>query len=148
MLSLGLQIWGGEQFELSWKVWMCGGKIKAIPCSHVGHNFKGGGFHPFARNYSYVYPNLKRIIEVWTDEYKDIFYKRTDINVFDAGNISKEQALRKSLKCKSFKWYIKNVVPDIFEAYPIDMSKMRAYGVVNILYTATYKGLCSLHIFS
>lgn len=111
---------------------MCGGKVKAIPCSHVGHNFKGGGFHPFSGNYSYVLPNLKRVIEVWTDEYKDIFYQRTNINAFDAGNISKEKALRQTLNCKSFKWYLTNVVPDIFHAYPIDMSKMKAYGVVNI----------------
>lgn len=36
----GFELWGGENLELSFKVWMCGGEMYQAFCSHLGHMFR------------------------------------------------------------------------------------------------------------
>jgi len=110
-----MDIWGGENLEMSFRIWMCGGRIDIIPCSRVGHIF---------RKYTspYKFPdgvektlakNLNRLAEVWMDEYKNLYYqKRPHSKNMHYGDISARVALRKKLKCKSFKWYLDNIYPD------------------------------------
>ena len=46
----------------------------------------------------------------------------------DAGDLSKAKALREELKCKSFDWYIKNVIPDLVQHYPPILPPSAAWG--------------------
>ncbi|XP_048391262.1 polypeptide N-acetylgalactosaminyltransferase 5 [Stegostoma tigrinum] len=116
----GLEVWGGENMELSFKVWMCGGEIEIIPCSRVGHIFRDGNPYTFPKNrIKTVERNLARVAEVWLDEYVDVFYGHgyhhllnTNNIEFNIGNLRKQKQLRKKLQCKSFKWYLENVYPD------------------------------------
>ncbi|XP_034042155.1 polypeptide N-acetylgalactosaminyltransferase 5 isoform X2 [Thalassophryne amazonica] len=115
----GLDVWGGENMEISFKIWMCGGEIEILPCSRVGHIYRGQNPYNFPKDkYKTVARNLARVAEVWLDEYKDLFYGHgylhlLDKKVNDIGDLTVQIELRKKLQCKSFKWYLDNVYPDM-----------------------------------
>lgn len=121
----GLLIWGGENFELSFKVWQCGGRLQWVPCSRVGHIYRP--FMPYSfgtmanqRKGPLVLTNYKRVVEVWFDNmYKEYFYTREPLaRFYDQGDISKQLELKKNLGCKSFDWFMNNVASDVFRDFP------------------------------
>jgi polypeptide N-acetylgalactosaminyltransferase len=121
-----MNIWGGENIEMSVRIWQCGGSIEFLPCSRIGHMFRVN-FKHFKENFPYLFPggtgavvskNKARCIEVWFDDYKPKFYKPlfgTDTlpEHMQIGDISDRVKLRKDLECKSFDWYYKNVYPEL-----------------------------------
>uniref|UniRef100_A0A0N4ZEA8 D-2-hydroxyglutarate dehydrogenase, mitochondrial n=1 Tax=Parastrongyloides trichosuri TaxID=131310 RepID=A0A0N4ZEA8_PARTI len=116
----GLDIWGGEQYELSFKTWQCHGSMVDAPCSRIGHIYRCK-YVPFPNPGigDFVSRNYKRVAVVWMDEYAKYLYKRKPvIEKTDPGNISKQLAVRERLNCKSFDWFMKNVAFDQDKYYP------------------------------
>ncbi|XP_074857813.1 polypeptide N-acetylgalactosaminyltransferase 5 isoform X2 [Carettochelys insculpta] len=113
----GLDVWGGENMEISFKVWMCGGEIEIIPCSRVGHIFRNDNPYSFPKDrIKTVERNLARVAEVWLDDYKELFYGHGYHLIqknLDVGDLTQQIELRKKLKCKNFKWYLENIYPDL-----------------------------------
>ncbi|KAK5638663.1 hypothetical protein RI129_012958 [Pyrocoelia pectoralis] len=120
--------WGGENLEMSFRIWQCGGRLETVPCSRVGHIFRD--FHPysFPENKDTHGINTARLAHVWMDDYRRLFFMHQPglENNPIIGDLTHRKQLRNKLRCKSFKWYLENVYPEKF----IPDENVFAYGQV------------------
>ncbi|XP_026148534.1 polypeptide N-acetylgalactosaminyltransferase 11 [Mastacembelus armatus] len=110
----GMDIWGGENLEISFRIWMCGGQLLIIPCSRVGHIFRKRRPYGSPGGQDTMAHNSLRLAHVWMDEYKEQYLSlRPELRERDYGDISERVALRKRLQCRSFRWYLDTVYPEM-----------------------------------
>ena len=110
----GMDIWGGENLEMSFRIWTCGGRLEIMPCSRVGHVFRQRRPYGSPTGEDTLTKNSVRVAEVWMDDYKKYYYEtRPDARGVPFGNIDDRVELRKKLNCTSFDWYLKNVYPTL-----------------------------------
>lgn len=66
--------------------------------------------------------NLKRVAEVWLDDYKKYFYRGDPQRyaVIDAGDLTKQFELKKRLNCKPFKYFLDNIATEMLLRYPLE----------------------------
>uniref|UniRef100_A0A674NIE0 Polypeptide N-acetylgalactosaminyltransferase n=1 Tax=Takifugu rubripes TaxID=31033 RepID=A0A674NIE0_TAKRU len=79
-----MDVWGGENLEISFRVWQCGGSLEIIPCSRVGHVFR--------KQHPYTFPGGSGTV---------------------FASIQSRLELKKRVGCKPFKWYLENVYPEL-----------------------------------
>ncbi|XP_064648475.1 polypeptide N-acetylgalactosaminyltransferase 13-like [Lineus longissimus] len=128
-------VWGGENLEISFRVWMCGGQIEIIPCSRVGHVFRRTIPYTFPNgSYLTIRRNLVRVAEVWMDRYKKYYYASRALPPdLDIGieSLAIRKRLRERLKCHDFDWYLRTVavgvdVPPIYALYYGEVKNKRS----------------------
>ena len=115
--DLEMRQWGGEEFDISFRIWLCGYTLECHPCSHVGHIFRSGAYWQggaYPVDPSNVVVNKMRVAEVWMDEYKSVVGKSLVPNR-DLGSLELMRKVKEELKCKPFRWYVEHVYPELFD---------------------------------
>ena len=119
-----MMIWGGENVEMSLRIWRCGGSLLRAPCSHVGHVYRKNTPHTvpggLRAKVDTLNINTARFAEVWLDEYKNFYYYMNPAakNV-QHGDLEQRLSLKKELQCHSFKWFLDHVYTDSSLPYNI-----------------------------
>lgn len=114
---------------MSIRVWTCGGRLTAMPCSRVGHIYRAKSPYDFPGGSSYIVAhNSARMADVWMDGYKDTFYAYNPRAYRERTNVAERMLLRERLQCKPFKWYLENIYPES----PLNIDN---YKMIQVKYT-------------
>lgn len=102
--------YGGENVELSLRLWTCGSSVEMAMCSRVFHVTKNNKPYSVKGGFKGGFmTNTARVVDVWFDDYKKIYYALDPMALSLRTDVSKRLQLRKQLKCKSFSWYLRNI---------------------------------------
>ncbi|XP_073887067.1 polypeptide N-acetylgalactosaminyltransferase 15 isoform X8 [Macaca fascicularis] len=112
---------GGENLELSFKAWLCGGSVEILPCSRVGHIYRNQDA-PSPVDQEATLRNKVLIAETWLGSFKETFYRHSP----EAFSLSKAEKpdcmerlqLQRRLSCRTFHWFLANVYPELYPSEP------------------------------
>lgn len=89
------------------------------------------GIFSFNIRVFFSFQNLKRVAEVWMDEYAEYIYqRRPEYRHLSAGDMSAQKELRIRLNCMNFKWFMDKVAWDLPKHYPPVEPPAGAWGEV------------------
>ena len=113
-----MKIWGGENVEMSVRIWRCGGSLLKSPCSRVGHVYRMQTPHSVPggiwAKVETVAANTARFAQVWLDEkYLNFYYfMNPAARHLELGDLSARRKLKADLRCHSFQWFLDHVYKD------------------------------------
>lgn len=104
--------------------------LMLMVCTEISHLF----FFPLGFPTWLLPPqNLKRVAEVWMDEYAEYIYqRRPEYRHLSAGDVTAQKELRNNLNCKSFKWFMSEVAWDLPKFYPPVEPPAAAWGEASL----------------
>eukprot|EP00178_Gracilaria_changii_P020190 TRINITY_DN586_c0_g1_i1.p1 TRINITY_DN586_c0_g1~~TRINITY_DN586_c0_g1_i1.p1 ORF type:complete len:621 (-),score=86.71 TRINITY_DN586_c0_g1_i1:2772-4634(-) len=115
-----MRMWGGEEMEISFRIWLCGGTIEWVPCSRVGHVFRSdkywkGSLYTIPEG---TIPRNRLRAAFWMGEYKHLYQvSMAPLPAgMDVGDMSFYTDIQKRLQCRPFKWYLENVNTHLLHA--------------------------------
>ncbi|XP_059095179.1 polypeptide N-acetylgalactosaminyltransferase 1-like isoform X1 [Tigriopus californicus] len=140
-----MKIWGGENVEMSVRVWRCGGSLLKVPCSHIGHVYRTTTPHSvpggLTAKMDIAVLNTARFAEVWLDNYKRFYYfENPHAKSIDFGDVSERKKLVRDLQCHSFDWFLEHVYPE--SGFPRGELYLGQVSRFNIL---RYNGICLMN---
>ncbi|KAK2190690.1 hypothetical protein NP493_73g00034 [Ridgeia piscesae] len=115
------KIWGGENLELAFRAWLCGGAVVTVPCSRVGHLFRPLPYSNGSGWQQQWQKNLMRVADLWLGDYRRYFYsstliypgRKTAYTADEKTSLAARFELKKRLQCRNFDWLLSNVAPEV-----------------------------------
>lgn len=123
-----MKIWGGEELELSFRIWLCGGTLECLPCSRVGHVFRSSKYWEKAvfNVPGEVIARNKLRASYWMGDYAKLAaLAQMPLDTNSVGSTKRYDEIRKRLQCKPYRWYLENVYPQMLETANILMPNGR-----------------------
>lgn len=112
MYDPSLKVWGGENLELSFKVWLCGGELVHVACSRVGHITRSQPYLQKDRRTIEMF-NYRRVADVWMNKYVSYVNDQySNMKNIDVGSLLQQK--RQRIRCKPFSWFLENVWPELY----------------------------------
>ncbi|XP_049994046.1 polypeptide N-acetylgalactosaminyltransferase 15 isoform X3 [Alexandromys fortis] len=108
---------GGENLEMSFKAWLCGGSIEILPCSRVGHIYQSKDVSS-RTDPELILRNKVRIAETWLGSFKETFYRHSpealSLSKVAKPDCTERRKLQRRLGCRTFHWFLANVYPELY----------------------------------